>query len=81
MPVPEASDLITFGVSGPAAIAAVDNGDLSSHEPFQAAQRYAFGGRCVAILKATASAGQITVTASAPGLTAASVTLTARVKP
>ena len=81
VPVPEASDLITFGVSGPAAIAAVDNGDLSSHEPFQAAQRYAFGGRCVAILKATASAGQITLTASAPGLTAASVTLTARVKP
>ena len=81
VPVPEASDLITFRVSGPAAIAAVDNGDLSSHEPFQAAQRHAYEGQCIAILKTTASAGQITLTASAPGLTAASVTLTARVKP
>ncbi len=81
VPIPDAADLITFGLSGPASIAAVDNGDLGSHEPFQAAQRHAFGGQCVAILKATASSGQITLTASAPGLTAGSVTLAARIKP
>ena len=79
VPIPDAADLVTFQVAGPATIAAVDNGDLSSHEPFQATQRHAFGGRCVAILKATASSGQITLTASAPGLAAASVAL--RVKP
>ena len=81
VPIPDAADLITFGVNGPAVIAAVDNGDLDSHEAFQAAQRHAFGGQCVAILKATASSGQITVTATASGLTSATVALAARIKP
>ena len=79
VPIPDAADLVTFQVAGPARIAAVDNGDISSHEPFQATQRHAFGGRCVAILKATAPTGRITLTATAPGLAAGSATL--RVKP
>ncbi len=69
-------DPVTFSISGPGRIMAVDNGDNSSHEPFQAAVRHAYQGRCLAILKASAS-GEITLTASAHGLTAASVSVSA----
>lgn len=54
--------------SGPGAIAAVDNGDVFSHEPFQATQRRAFLGQCIAILKASSPGASLTLTASAPGL-------------
>lgn len=77
VPNPWANDLITFNLSGPGAIAAVDNGDLASHEPFQASQRLAYHGQCIAILRATAPLGRITLTASAPGLESASVTIKA----
>ena len=73
--VPGADDLITFKISGPGVIAAVDNGDNASHEPFQAGERRALLGRCVAFIKATAPTGKITLTASAPGLAAGSVSL------
>jgi beta-galactosidase len=75
--VPSATDELTFSTSGPGAIAAVDSGDLTSHEPFQVSQRKAFEGTCVAIVRATAAAGPITVTATAPGLTAGAVTINA----
>ncbi len=73
--IPDAGDLITFKLAGPGVIAAVDNGDNSSHEPFQAAQRQAFQGRCMCILRGNADAGQISLEASAPGLVSASVTI------
>jgi beta-galactosidase len=73
--VPTAADTITFAVSGPGVIAAVDSADSTSHEPFQASARKAFNGRCVAFIRATASPGKITLTASAPGLTAGTVSL------
>ena len=66
--VPRANDLISFKVSGPGVIAAVDSGDTISHEPFQASERKAFQGECVAFIKATATHGKITVTATATGL-------------
>jgi beta-galactosidase len=75
--VPTASDEITFTLKGPGVIAAVDNADNSSHEPFQANHRHAHQDRCVAFLKASAAAGHLTLTASAPGLTGGSVTLEA----
>ncbi|HLM57194.1 MAG TPA: glycoside hydrolase family 2 TIM barrel-domain containing protein [Pyrinomonadaceae bacterium] len=75
--VPSASDLVTFKVTGPARVAAVDNGDNASHEPFQATQRRAYQGRCFAMLKATAPRGRATLTASAAGLAPASVTIEA----
>jgi beta-galactosidase len=73
--VPSANDLITFKVTGQGVLAAVDSGSLTSHEPFQAGQRHAFQGRCVAALKATGYAGRITLTAEAAGLTGSSITI------
>ncbi len=73
--VPDAGDEVSFAVAGPGVVAAVDNGDNSSQEPFQAATRKAYQGHCVAFVKASAAPGRIALTASAPGLTPASVTL------
>ena len=73
--VPRADDLVSFKISGPGVIAAVDNDDTISHEPFQAGERHAFQGECVAFVKATAPSGKITLTASAPGLTAGSLSI------
>src|ERR1017187_6055638 len=73
--IPNASDLITFKITGPGVVAAVDSADNSSHEPFQASERRAYQGRCVAVLKATAPSGKITLTASALGLGSASIKL------
>ena len=71
--VPRADNLISFKVSGPGVIAAVDSGDTVSHESFQASERKGFQGECVAFVKATGKSGRITVSATAAGLTAGSV--------
>ena len=75
VPVPRANDLITFAISGPGVIAAVDNADNASHELFQTNERHAFQGRCVAFIKAGAPSGKMIVTASASGLKSGSITL------
>jgi beta-galactosidase len=75
IPEPLANDEVEFTISGPGRIAAVDSGDNASHEPFQATRRHAYLGQCVAILKATAPDGKITLKASAHGLGGAAITL------
>jgi beta-galactosidase len=75
IPIPDASDTISFNVTGPGRIAALDNGDNLSHASFQASARRAFQGRCYAIIRASADSGRITVTASAPDLTAGLATI------
>ena len=75
--VPTAADKIVFAVDGPGVIAAVDNADITSHEGFQASERSAFQGRCIALVKASRDQGRITVKASAAGLTASSIVLEA----
>lgn len=75
--VPSASDLITFKISGPGVVAAVDSGNNNSHEQFQAMERKAYQGRCFALLKAKAAAGRITLEASASGLKSKTITVNA----
>jgi beta-galactosidase len=75
MRVPDATAAVLFAVTGPGAIAAVDNGDNLSHEPFQATRRQAYHGRAVAFVRAAAPSGSIVVTATAPGLADATLTL------
>jgi beta-galactosidase len=74
--VPDSENLVTFKISGPGVIAAVDSANNSSHELFQASERHAFQGRCVAFIKAAAPSGEITLTASASGLTGDSTSIT-----
>jgi beta-galactosidase len=68
--------VIHFSASGPASIIAVDNGNMMDHDPFQATERKLYQGHALAILRATGSSGQVTVTATADGIPAASLTLT-----
>ncbi len=77
IPIPAASDLISFKISGPGAIAAVDSGNNSSAEPFGSSERRAYQGRCYAMIKASGARGKIIVSASAAGLSGASVSLEA----
>ncbi len=60
-------------MSGPGEIVAVDNGDATSLEPFQAQERDAFNGLCLVILRSTGQAGTIVLKASSPGLAPAEV--------
>jgi beta-galactosidase len=62
--IPRADDLISFDLSGPGRIAAVDSANNASHESFQSRERRAFEGKCVAFIKATGAEGPIRVTAS-----------------
>lgn len=66
--VPSANNLISFEISGAGRIAAVDNADNSSHEPFQASERRAYKGGCVVFLKGNAASGRIQLSASSPDL-------------
>ncbi len=75
--VPRSKNLVKFDVTGPGEIAAVDNGDPTSFEPFQASQRKAFNGLCLVIIRSKpGAAGKITLKANSDGLKAATTVVT-----
>ena len=76
--VPTASNSVTFAVSGPGKIAGVDNGDAADTTSYVSPTRKAFSGKALAIVQSTASAGQITVTATSSGLTQGTVSAAAK---
>ena len=80
-PVPIAGNEITFALSGPGRIIGVGNGDPSSHEPDVCTatrsadsttvvdwKRSLFNGLAQVIVQSTREPGEITLTASSPGL-------------
>ena len=73
--VTSSSTAVTFSISGPGTIIAVDSGS-ATQESFRGNARNAYQGLAFAIVQAT-GAGTITVNASASGLTAASATVQA----
>jgi beta-galactosidase len=73
--VTSSSTPVTFAITGPGAIVAVDSGSMVQ-ETFRGNVRNAYQGLAFALVQAT-GAGAITVTASASGLTGASVTVQA----
>lgn len=73
--VPTADNKILFEFSGAGSNAGVGNGDPSCHEPNQANYRSAFMGYCMVLAQAARKAGSLRVTASAKGLSPASVRL------
>ncbi len=73
--VSNANNLISFDVSGAGTNAGVGNGDVISHEPFQADQRKAFQGKALLIVRAGRQAGTIPIKASAKGLQSAKIKL------
>jgi beta-galactosidase len=76
---PRAENRIRFEVSGPGEIVAVDNGDSTNLESFQAPERNAFNGLCLVIVRAKAgSTGKIILKAQSEGLTRAEIPITSR---
>ncbi|HEX9046896.1 MAG TPA: beta-galactosidase GalB [Verrucomicrobiae bacterium] len=75
--VPRSKNHITFDLTGGGEIVAVDNGDATSFEPFQAKERNAYNGLALVIVRAT-QPGQLTLTAHSEGLQEASVKITAK---
>lgn len=76
IPCLAAVNKIKFSVKGPGDIAAVDNADLTSTEPYNATARWAYKGTCIAIIKANAAKGNILVTAVSDDLKPGNVSLT-----
>jgi beta-galactosidase len=74
--VPQANNPITFSIEGPAEIVATDNGDPTSFVPFQAAEREAFNGFVLAIVRGLPrQPGSIIVRAQSGSLRGDSVAL------
>ncbi len=74
---PTANPSIHFRVSGPAVLAAVDNGDPRSVESFQRPVRTAWQGWALAVLRSTGQPGRVVVEALSEGLQGAKVELRA----
>ena len=76
---PRTSQRVRFTVEGPGELVATDNGDPTSFEAFPSAERAAFNGLVLGIVRAKpGSSGPITVKVAAEGLAPATVTLQAR---
>ncbi|KAI1736354.1 glycoside hydrolase family 2 protein [Xylaria scruposa] len=74
--VPQASNNVTFSVTGPGKIVSTDNGNPADFTVFPSPSRKAFSGLVLAIVRADAGAsGDIVVSAASSGLPNASVTL------
>jgi len=76
--VPTADAPVTFSVKGAGIIAGVGNGDPGDHDPDKGARPRAFNGKCLVIVGATEKPGDITLTATVPGLTSGLLSLRAR---
>ncbi|KAI1101574.1 glycoside hydrolase family 2 protein, partial [Jackrogersella minutella] len=76
--VPEATNAITFSISGPAQILSTDNGNPADFTAFPSLTRNAFSGLALAVVRSVpGGSGEIIVRAEAAGLGGAEVVLTA----
>ena len=66
--VPDDDRLVEFEVMGPAINAGVDNGDITSDEPWQSDSRTTYRGRVQLIVRSKDIPGKVIVTAKAKGL-------------
>jgi len=74
---PLADNQVQFRISGPGRIAGVDNGLQTSHDSFQADYCKAWNGLCLAVVRSSGQAGQITLEASSDGLEGAAIEINA----
>ncbi len=70
-----AENMVHFKLDGPGEIAAVGNANPQSIESYQRPVRKAWHGKCLVIIKSTGKAGDITLTASADGITGKTIIL------
>lgn len=77
IPVPFASNMISFEVSGAGKLTAVGNGNQQSHTPLKGSKMEAWQGKCLAIIQSTNKKGEIKVTVKSGSLPVATATLKA----
>lgn len=71
--VPDATNRVEFHLEGDGRIVGVGNGDPADHDPDRGTQRKAFHGLCAALVQAGDKPSTLRLTATAPGLTPASI--------
>jgi len=77
--VPRANNRIKFELEGPGEIAATDNGDATSFEPFQSPEKDVFNGLAIAIVRSKAGrTGTLRLSAKSDGLDSAAVGITSQ---
>ena len=75
--VPTADDPVWFEIEGPGELVATDNGDPTSFEPFKSAERRAFNGKVLAIVRGIrGEEGVFSVVARSEGLNEGTVQVT-----
>lgn len=73
-----ASDLLTVSVEGPAALIALDNGDLFDPTDCQSPARHAWRGQMMIYVRSTGEAGTVTIKAEGEAVQPAVLTLEAK---
>ena len=74
--IPTADHPLTFALTGPGKLLGTGSGDPSSHESDQSPTRKLFSGLAQALIQSTHTPGTITVEATSPNLTSATLQLT-----
>lgn len=77
-PVPDASNLVKFTVSGAGTFEATANGDATCILPFQNPEMKLFSGAATAIARSAKTPGTLTIKATAKGLKPAQATVTVK---
>jgi beta-galactosidase len=74
-PLPDATNLVYFKLTGPGELSAVGSGSPNVMESFRQPQHTAWHGRCLAVLRPQGTAGKLTLRATADGLSAGEITV------
>ncbi len=77
-PQPNATEEVSFTVSGPGSMIAVGNGDQTSRELYQGDHRVLFHGRALVVIRTSNTPGTIRLTAHGEGLGTAEVAVESR---
>jgi beta-galactosidase len=75
--VPITDNEVVFRVSGAGKLIGVGNGDPTDHASDKGTSRKAFSGYCMALVQSSKNAGNIRIEAASPGLTSASISISA----
>jgi beta-galactosidase len=72
---PKAENTVKFTIEGPGKIIATGNANPLSLESYTAPERKAWQGRCLVVIKSDLAEGKISLKASSPGLSPASIVI------
>jgi len=72
---PNAANRLHFNIDGPGTIAGVANADMKDTDPYVGNSHKAWHGRALVVIKSTHGAGDIKLTVSSPGLSAATLNI------